>query len=231
MPPTVANPAETRDRLSDHEIRAALDTRLARTQGVHGDARVLHELPLSDSTRADVVAIGPRIEGFEIKSDRDSLRRLEHQVEAYEAVCDRVWLVTTERHFAAALARLPEWWGVLVAERRANQVVLTRARHARRHPQQDPYALAQLLWTGELRLLCRQLGDARGVQRANGVALRDRVAHQRTAKGMAADVRAAMLLRDDWRADRSSPESGAGSRPGATSSDCQGLRLPPHRLR
>lgn len=66
--------------------------------------------------RADVAAIGLVTWLFEIKSGRDSLRRLERQVDAFARIGDRCVLVTAQRHLPNATAMLPSWWGIIEVE-------------------------------------------------------------------------------------------------------------------
>jgi hypothetical protein len=66
--------------------------------------------------RADVAAIGQVTWLFEIKSGRDSLRRLERQVDAFARIGDRCVLVTAQRHLPNATAMLPSWWGIIEVE-------------------------------------------------------------------------------------------------------------------
>ncbi|NLG04896.1 MAG: sce7726 family protein, partial [Clostridia bacterium] len=62
--------------------------------------RIMEEFVLCRKCRADAVMIlpGQGIVGFEIKSDRDSLERLEHQVRDYSRFCDLNYLVTGARY-------------------------------------------------------------------------------------------------------------------------------------
>jgi hypothetical protein len=48
---------------------------------------------LNGKSRADIAVINGYLVGFEIKSDEDSLTRLNDQVEAYNAVFDRSTLI------------------------------------------------------------------------------------------------------------------------------------------
>ncbi|MDA8118743.1 MAG: sce7726 family protein, partial [Gammaproteobacteria bacterium] len=74
------------------------------------DTVVLDELGICrGEVRVDVAVVNGEIHGYEIKSDRDSLRRLASQVELYSKVLDQATLVAGERHFDAAAALLPEW--------------------------------------------------------------------------------------------------------------------------
>lgn len=76
--------------------------------------RVTRELvvPIT-SERADIAAIGNATWLFEIKSGRDSLRRLRRQADAFARVADRCVLVAASRHMAGAGAALPPWWGII----------------------------------------------------------------------------------------------------------------------
>lgn len=63
--------------------------------------------------RADVAAVGELTWLFEIKSGRDSLRRLRRQSEAFARIGERCVLVAAERHVAQAVEALPVWWGII----------------------------------------------------------------------------------------------------------------------
>jgi hypothetical protein len=56
-----------------------------------------------------MVVVGRSLDAFEIKSERDTLRRLPRQALAYERLFDRCTLVLAERHSDHPAAMLPEW--------------------------------------------------------------------------------------------------------------------------
>ena len=175
------------DPVLDQDIRRALRRRVARLHAEHPETRIVEELDFGFTARADLVVLNGRIEGFEIKSDRDTLVRLAHQAKAYEAVCDRVWLVTTYRFADAAMQQLPSWWGVLVASSRRGEPHLVRRRAARAHHEQRAGALLDLLWRDELASLCKryapELVSRRATARAMRLALADgQVSGRRLAK-------------------------------------------------
>lgn len=114
---------------------------------------------------ADVVAIPTvtnanlGLHGFEIKSEVDSLTRLESQVHYYSQVFQRCTLVVTEKHEEKALALIPDWWGVILAlpvgfdeySEPLEDFVLLETREAKPNPLPlSPYSLTQLLWRTEL---------------------------------------------------------------------------------
>lgn len=102
--------------------------------------------------------------GYEIKSARDTLRRLPRQVEAYSRVLDFAALVVAESHLEAARPLTPSWWEILGVGGRAGALTLTRVRRGRRNPTIDPSALVQLLWGDEALALLAERGLDRGVR-------------------------------------------------------------------
>lgn len=66
------------------------------------------------SARIDLAVVNGEMAGFEIKSDVDTLGRLDFQVPAFSRFFDRVSIVTTTRHLKEARLRIPIWWGIIV---------------------------------------------------------------------------------------------------------------------
>lgn len=135
--------------LNDPEIRELL---LATLRAARPGALLVQELELAGQGRADVAAIGRRfVEGYEIKSAADSMRRLTTQVPAYGRIFDWCTLVTSRSHMAHAARTLPPWWGLTLVEHGRLELA--------RPPQQNLEARAvRLLWSGELRKLITQRG-------------------------------------------------------------------------
>ena len=93
---------------------------------------IAREVPfVSMRRRADLVAVD-RIEcttyGFEIKSDLDSLNRLENQLEDYRLTFNYVYVVTTEKHLEAVKSH-GIWFGVLLID---SNGVISCSRKARK---------------------------------------------------------------------------------------------------
>lgn len=90
--------------------------------------------------------VADRIVGYEIKSDLDSLRRLPRQIDAYRDVVERAYLVVGERHRAAAVDLVPDWWGVWLARRSSSEKVgLSELRRGRLNPSINPLAVTTFL--------------------------------------------------------------------------------------
>lgn len=114
--------------------------------------------------RADVVAIGSRLYGFEIKTDRDTLARLPRQVEAYSRLFDRCAVVVAEGHLDAALELIPDWWGAASILADGAAPTFSIVRWGQRNHAVDPETLVRLLWRDEVRSILASHGaepDAR----------------------------------------------------------------------
>ena len=123
-------------------------------------------LPLSNR-RADLALVGPHLEGIELKTHHDSLKRLPGQATAYGSVFDRCTLVSAERHLSAAEELLPGWWG-LVRIPGDNGGLLEVVRPADRNPSVDTSVLVRLLWKEEARSALLSLGVSVEASRGRG---------------------------------------------------------------
>ena len=103
--------------LRDVDIRYPLHEWLLEAHAPVDDTVIIHELQIPrPSARVDMAVVNGEICGFEIKSDVDGLSRLPRQVRAFNAVFDRVTIVTTRKHVTNATKLVPRWWGILVSD-------------------------------------------------------------------------------------------------------------------
>lgn len=188
---------EQRLILSDAAIRAALRSRLLIKHADNANPTVvIDELGLCrGQVRVDVTVVNGLLHGYEIKSDRDSLRRLDAQVEIYGKVLDRATLVVGERHLAEALNILPRWWGVLYVSQRANEPQFTTVRHSRNNPLRDPRSLVELLWLCDALDLLEQRDAARGIRSKPRRDVWNRICEHFSVDEIAAAVRAKLKAR------------------------------------
>ncbi len=151
--------------LGDSAIRLALRERLAVEHARHADTVLIEELGLlRGQVRLDIAVVNGLLHGYEIKSDRDSLRRLDAQVDVYNKVLDRATLVVGDRLLQSAAEFVPEWWGVLHARSTPSGLQLRLVRRPRKNPRRDPRALVELLWSEHAMELLEQRNAARGVR-------------------------------------------------------------------
>lgn len=135
--------------LSDPDIRSTLRADVARSIGP--DDLLLNELQMRDfDAIIDVAVVGRLLCGFEIKSDRDSLARLERQVSHYDRVFDMCTLVTTDRHAAKAEWRIPDAWGIISARRSGSHILFETRRDPQLNSQVSAYHTLYLLRRDEI---------------------------------------------------------------------------------
>ena len=113
-------------------------------------ATIVEELQLcSHSARADLAVIDNTIRGFEIKSEKDSLSRLENQISYYDQVFEFSTLVAAEKHLGVARQILPSHWGLISVKQNA-PIRLVGKRKAKRNNRFSSEAILELLWMDEL---------------------------------------------------------------------------------
>lgn len=99
------------------------------------------------SFRADLALANGRLVGFEIKSQKDSLKRWLSQMTAYSNVFDEIWLCSHGKHLHRALEITEKHIGVLVVDDSGS---ITVVRYATENTKLNFYDLSGLLWKDEL---------------------------------------------------------------------------------
>ncbi len=181
----VDDPAAIRDLLIDQLRHAGHAGRLIPEMGLcQGDARI------------DLAEIGPTLDGYEIKSERDDLRRLPRQTEVYNRIFDRLTLVTAARHLKHGASCVPEWWGIALVNGESGAI--EDVRPAVLNPSRDPLATVRLLWRDEAAdLLERHLGQR---VRATRPVLWRRLVEILPPDELSRSVAACLTVRAAWRA-------------------------------
>ncbi|MCA9627891.1 MAG: sce7726 family protein [Myxococcales bacterium] len=180
--------------LRDADIRPALRSSLLGKHADEADTVIVEELGVCRGrVRVDLAVVNGTLHGYEIKSDRDSLRRLEGQVDIYSKVLDRATLIASARHLDEATELLPSWWGVQRVELGARGMPRFRVvRRERKNPSRDARALVELLWLDDALALLEEHGAARGVRGKPRWAVWDRVCEVLDIDVIAGAVRATL---------------------------------------
>lgn len=182
--------------LCDSDIRSVLRTRLSLQYAREPDTVVIEELGLCrGQVRVDVSVVNGLLHGYEIKSDRDSLRRLSGQIQFYGKVLDRATLVVGKRHLSEARAMLPAWWGITYVHGLTHGIQFKPVRRPRNNPQRDPRALVELLWFDDAIAFLEQRNAARGVRSKPRTMAWDRICQVSGIDEIAAAVRAQLKAR------------------------------------
>ena len=187
--------------LNDSDVRRAAYHRLLSHACRCADTLVIDELGLDHGAcRVDIAVINGHLRGIEIKAEADTLARLPRQVAAYGAVMDRASLIVTEKHYDAAQAQLPAWWGVILAKRTATGgVEFRRIRGERINREMQPLVVARLLWRPEVVGLLRELGEPERALRAPREVLYGRLVESVSKAELGHLVRKALKARATWR--------------------------------
>lgn len=198
-------------QLNDPQIRAAYHQRRLARHHANPDVVVVDELGIQHGRcRADIAVINGHLAGFEIKSDVDSLMRLQAQVDGYNAVFDRVSLVVTERHLSHAEGLIPDWWGLVSASQGSRGAIhFSTVRRARRNDLVDDFAVAQLIWREEAKEILLGLGMDERELRGNRATLYGHLLNRLSSHELRDAVRQKMKNRQAWRGP-SSPSSSGG---------------------
>jgi hypothetical protein len=186
----------------DRDIRSCLRSQLEAEHRGDDDTLILDELGLlQGAARVDMAVVNGTIAAWEIKSERDTLRRLTSQADAYGQVFDYVTLVAAETHLAKVEALLPDWWGISTpAIADDARIVIEPRRHTARNPSTDSAAVAKLLWREEALAVLEARDLDAGLRSKPRRVLWSALAEQVPAADLAAEVRAALKARRGWRA-------------------------------
>ena len=168
--------------------------------------------------RADIAVINGHLIGYEIKSDVDSLRRLNDQIESYNAVFDRLSAIVAERHLSEAVAMLPECWGVIsVLESQRGAIHFETIRRSKQNTNVDDYAIAQLLWRNEAQEILTNLGIRGKHLRQERANLYSLIVSKMDSSELRRTIRIYLMQRTNWRRPALISPSDGLFQPSATS--------------
>lgn len=189
--------------MHDSDVRSALHVLLNQQHEVEIDStRFVDELDLCGQVRVDVAVINGHLAGYELKSERDTLRRLPTQVAVYSRVLDRATLVVAERHLHHAQPLLPEWWGVMVASSTPTGVVLEDHTAPAENPGISADDVVQLLWREEVLAELELRGLDAGVRSKSRAVMWERLARGVSLAELRMIVRERLKHRERWRVAR-----------------------------
>lgn len=179
---------------TEGHVRQALREHVLAQFGRPSDVLDEFWVPLSNE-RADVVVVATTMAGYEIKTDRDTLKRLPRQIGAYGRVFDECTVVVAERHLVGVLDLVPDWWGVATYLRDPRPLSFLEVRVGTANGAVDPETLVRLLWRVEVRAALAALG-AEIDPRASRVSMWRHLVELVDLGRLKSIVRAALLGRD-----------------------------------
>lgn len=187
--------------MNDREIRKAYHRSCLRRFHADSSTLVIDELGLRHGRcRADIAVVNGQLNGYEIKSDVDSLRRLDAQIDGYNAVFDRVSMIATARQLRDVINLVPAWWGIIsVTQGPHGGIHFRSVRRSLRNDYVDDFAVAQLLWRGEAQRILVSLGVEGKPLRAVRADLYGYLVDRLDSGELRRTVRAELKSRRNWR--------------------------------
>lgn len=145
--------------MKDIDIRQPLIEKLMEQNKGH-KYRIIPELAVCDGmSRVDVAVANGNLYGYEIKSDADTLDRLESQMTYYNKTFDKVFIVVGSKYENVIDKYVPDWWGIYVATYdNKNNIVLKERKRGRKNREVCAASLLELLWKDEIEKLLKDYG-------------------------------------------------------------------------
>lgn len=187
--------------MKDSLIREHFHKKVLEKYHLDTNTRVVDELGLNHGdNRADIAIINGRLIGFEIKSNKDTLSRLEEQIKAYNAIFDSITIIVGDRHFRKVLDCVPPWWGVVLANIDIlTDVKFTVFRKPTTNQNVDPIAIARLLWRDEALNILQKKGASPAIHRKPREFLYELLSNTLRITALRRSVRETLKQRSNWR--------------------------------
>jgi hypothetical protein len=140
----------------EYIYKAALTHRILLGKHSLQTASMLNEFRVG-TCKADLAILNGTSTVYEVKSERDSLVRLQRQITAYRTVFSRVYVIAAEEHVKSVEASVPSDVGILVL---TNRYQISTMRESIDQPERtSPAAIFDAIRTAEARIIL----EARGV--------------------------------------------------------------------
>jgi len=129
-------------KISDKDIRKPLLKHLYSNNNI----KTIEELDVNGAI-VDIATIDEDYFcGYEIKSDKDTLRRLPMQMQIYNYVFDKITIVVGKSKLLKAIYIVPDFWGIILAKKENNNINLMQIRFPELNTNININWLSKKLW-------------------------------------------------------------------------------------
>lgn len=190
--------------MRDIDVRTALKEKILSRYYTDGSSRVVEEMGIFQGiSRIDIAVINGSLYGYEIKSESDTLYRLDSQLKYYRQVFDYLTFVVGTKHEAPITGLLPDWCGLITAtpQPKLGTLKLIQKKKAKKNPETNSFAIAQLLWKDELLQILNEKGIKKGLSNKSKRDLWALAAESFSTKELSYLTRQLLKQRTEWRAD------------------------------
>ncbi len=187
--------------MNDFEIRTNIHNKILYRHHKNAKTLVVDEFGLNNGDcRADIAVINGHLCGFEIKSNKDNLNRLERQVSFYDAVFDYSTIIVEENHYKKINEYVPDWWGILLCEKgKRGAVNFNTVRKSQKNLTSNPDFIVKLLWRDEIIGILQKKGVSEKVLKQPKYKLYDLVVSVSSKEELNKFVRMSLKERKNWR--------------------------------
>lgn len=186
--------------MKDQDIRPVLIDKLLREHKNCKDTRLIEELGLCQGdARIDIAVVNGTLHGYEIKSEKDTLVRLDKQQEIYNKTLSYVTIVASDKHLNNISNQVPEWWGIDKAIQSASTIKIKKVRKPKKNPSIDSHSLVQLLWRDEALDLLKELGLSKGMNKKPRKLIWNKLVENMTGNKLEKIIHKTIKLREGWR--------------------------------
>lgn len=165
--------------------------------------KVVDELEIGyGDTRIDLAVINGSLHGYEIKSNHDTLIRLEKQITEYSKVFDFLTFAIGDKHINAASKLIPSWCGLIKVsdcKESPDGLHFETIHQSDRNSSVDNFTLAQFLWKEECITLLSKKSITKGVSSKSRIFLWKLVAETFSHDELPLEVRTILKARLNWR--------------------------------
>lgn len=188
---------------NDQDIRRALHTSLQKKSFISESHLIVDELSLEHGrNRVDIAVFNNYIHGYEIKSSKDNLLRLQNQLSQYSKSLQKVTFVVAENHYENVMLATPEWCGLILAVKGPRGGINLRSiRRAKLNPHVDFFSLAHILWKSEAIDLLYQNGITQKLEHKTRKELYQQLSLVLNVQQLALAIKVKLMKRGNWRAD------------------------------
>jgi len=173
---------------------------------------VLDEFSLQNGgCRADIAVLNGKMIGYEIKTDRDTLTRLEAQVIAYSEVFDNAYIIVGEKYLKKVKQVIPDWWGIfLIVTAGENIYSFKQIKKSKKNVNKNKLGILQLLWKDEIIKILDSYAGISAPHRATKKELYQLVLTRLSDKTLSKLALQFLKSREGWRIGRKGPYENAG---------------------
>ena len=186
--------------MKDIDIRKALMKKLEKKYRFDQEHLIIEELGLCQGeVRVDIAVVNGFIHGYEIKSERDTLKRLPNQLKIYCRTLESITFVVNDNHLKNIKKIVPSWCGILKANDINGRVKLVKIRQSLKNPSIDPSSIVQLLWRDEALDILKELNLNKGMVSKPRAVLWNRLVEYLSIDELSSTIRIKLKSRQVWR--------------------------------